>query len=304
MSDCIGHISFRHILQATSGQWKSALLDLPLSEILLLFRGCTFPLLKSVSFRDCHNDIEDEEDIDMFSLLPLLQSITITAESLLTPHSILMPWSQIVEYNCEHNMFSTDNLDVLRHMTSLQYLVAYVAVGLSLEAVEPLVLPSLTHLKLSVAGATESDGTNLLACLAFVRMPLLNDLTLNYSERDAPCPVSSHPNFLSVKTLRVHLNLVSTNSNNFVHFLSFMGGVEELELSGVNISDQVLQALTPTDDGILVLPRLRVLDTHNAVYALALDPDPNPHILAFHNMLLSRSRAHKVGGGPLSPLPY
>ncbi|KAF8900973.1 hypothetical protein CPB85DRAFT_1324507 [Mucidula mucida] len=201
-----------------------------------------------------------------------------------------MPWSQIVEYNYEHNAFSTDNMDVLRQMTSLRYLVAYVVVGLTLEAVEPLVLPSLTHLKLSVAGATEPDEINLSAYLAFLRMPLLNELTLNYCEPEALCPVSSHPDFSSVKTLRVHLNLNSTDSENFVHFLSLMGGL--------------LQALTPTEEGVLVIPRLRVLDTHNAVFALAVEDEPAPHILAFHTMLLSRSRAHQVGGGRLSLFPY
>ncbi len=112
------------------------------------------------------------------------------------------------------------------------------------------------------------------------------------------------PIFASVKALGVHLDLNSTDSENFVHFLSFMSGVEELELSGDIISDQLLQALTPTEAGMLVVPRLRVLDTHNAVFSPAVEDEPAPHILAYHTMLLSRSRTHKVGIGPLSLFLY
>ncbi|KAF9030523.1 hypothetical protein BDZ89DRAFT_1037865 [Hymenopellis radicata] len=125
MNDWIGHYALRHIIQATTARWKSAVLDLPLSEILL-FKGCTFPLLESVKIQSRHPAIANEQDVDVFLSMPLLRSITITSESSLTFYSALMPWSQIVEYNCEHHAFSTENLDVLRQMTSLRSLVAYV----------------------------------------------------------------------------------------------------------------------------------------------------------------------------------
>ncbi|KAF9030529.1 hypothetical protein BDZ89DRAFT_1064539 [Hymenopellis radicata] len=296
MNDWIGHYALRHIIQATTARWKSAVLDLPLSEILL-FKGCTFPLLESVKIQSRHPAIAaNEQDVDVFSSVPLLRSITITSESSLILQSVLMPWNQIVQYNCEHHAFYTENLDVLRQMTSLRSLVAYVVVGLtSLEVVEPVVLPSLTHLELSVAGSTSPDEINHLSgYLALLRMPLLSHFALNYCEPDGLCPVSSHPDFPSVKSLGVHLDLKSINPENFLHFLSFMDGVEELELSGDIISDKLLQVLTPSEDGMLVFPRLRVLDIHNTVYSLASDDGPMlPSPLSFHNMLLSRSRAHK-----------
>ncbi|KAF9030562.1 hypothetical protein BDZ89DRAFT_1037892 [Hymenopellis radicata] len=294
MNDWIGHYALRHIIQATTARWKSAVLDLPLSEILL-FKGCTFPLLESVKIQSRHPAIANGQDVDVFLSMPLLRSITITSESSLALYSALMPWSQIVEYDCEHHAFSVENLDVLRQMTSLRSLVAYPVVGLtSLEVAEPVVLPSLTHLVLSVAGATSPNEINLSGYLAFLRMPLLSNFILNYCEPDALCPVSSHPDFSSVKYLGVHLDMASSNAEDFVHFLSFMDGVEELELSGNIISVKLLQVLTPSEDGMLVLPRLRVLDIHNAVYSLASDDGPIlPSPPSFHNMLLSRSRAHK-----------
>ncbi|KAF9030578.1 hypothetical protein BDZ89DRAFT_1159290 [Hymenopellis radicata] len=260
INDWIGHYALRHIIQATTARWKSAVLDLPLSEILL-FKGCTFPLLESVKIQSRHPAIANEQDVDVFLSMPLLRSITITSESSLALYSALMPWSQIVEYNCEHHAFSTENLDVLRQMTSLRSLVAYVLAGFSLEVVEPIVLPALTHLELSVTGASRPVEINLSGYLAFLRMPLLSHFALNYCEPDALCPLSSHPDFPSVKSLGVHLDLASSNSEDFVHFLSFMNGVEELELSGAIICDKLLEVLTPSEDGMLVLPHLRVLDT-------------------------------------------
>ncbi|KAF9030592.1 hypothetical protein BDZ89DRAFT_1064589, partial [Hymenopellis radicata] len=252
------------LIQATTTRWKSAVLDLPLSDILL-FKGCAFPLLERVKIQSRHPDIA--QDVDVFLSSPLLRSIAVTSS--LTLGFISMPLSQIVQYDCEHHAFSTENLDVLRQMTSLRYLVAYVVAGFSLEVVEPVVLSSLTHLELSVAGATRPDDINLSVYLALLRMPLLSHFTSNYCEHDALCPVSSHPDFTSVKALRIHLDLTSINSENFVHFLSFMDGVEELELSGDILCDKLLRVLTPSEDGMLVVPRLRVLDIHNAVYSLA-----------------------------------
>ncbi|KAF9030607.1 hypothetical protein BDZ89DRAFT_1243580 [Hymenopellis radicata] len=293
MDDWIGHHAFRHIIQATTPRWKSAVLDLPLSEIFL-FKGCTFPLLESVKIQGRYADIANEQDVDVFLSPPLLRSIAITSS--LTLEVISMPWSQIVQYDCEYHAFSMENLGVLRQMTSLRYLVAYIVVGFSLEVVEPVVLASLTHLELSVAGATRPDDINPSVYLALLRMPLrlLSHFTLNYCEPDALCPVSFHPDFPSVKYLGLHLDLTSINAENFVHFLSFMDGVEELALSGDIISDKLLEVLTPCEDGMLVVPRLRVLDIHNADYSLTNENDPIlPSPLSFHNMLLSRSRAHK-----------
>ncbi|KAF9010879.1 hypothetical protein BDZ89DRAFT_503489 [Hymenopellis radicata] len=302
MDDWIGHHAFRHIIQATTPRWKSAVLDLPLSEIFL-FKGCTFPLLESVKIQGRYADIANEQDVDVFLSPPLLRSIAITSS--LTLEVISMPWSQIVQYDCEYHAFSMENLGVLRQMTSLRYLVAYIVAGFSLEVVEPVVLASLTHLELSVAGATRPDDINPSVYLALLRMPLLSHFTLNYCEPDALCPVSFHPDFPSVKCLGVHLDLTSINPENFLHFLSFMDGVEELELSGDIISDKLLEVLTPSEDGMLVLPRLRVLDIHNADYSLTNENDPIlPSPLSFHNMLLSRSRAHKVGDRPLSLILY